>query len=144
MFSLKQRFANKPSGFTILDVVVVIIVIAFFSALIIPGLISGPSRARDATRKNDLRVIKSSLEEYYLSKGVYPSKLSELQEGATPYISTLPKDPKTKKEYIYITQGGNPPTSYYLQATLENKNDKDLKSLGSDPTKGTYQINSTN
>ena len=143
MFSLKQRFANRPSGFTILDVVVIIIVVGFFAVLIIPGLINGPSRARDATRKSDLRAIKTQLEAYYSEKGSYPTKLSELEAGATPFMKKVPKDPSTKKEYIYITQG-NTPGSFELQATLENKNDKDLKSLGSDPSKGVYIVTSSN
>ena len=143
MFSLRQKFANKPSGFTILDVVVIIIVVGFFAALIIPGLINGPSRARDATRKSDLRAIKTQLEAYYESNGSYPAKLADLEAGATPFMKKVPKDPSTKKDYIYITKG-NPPASFELEATLENKNDKDLKSLGSDPSKGLYIVTSTN
>ncbi len=143
MFSLKQRFSNKPSGFTILDVVVIIIVVGFFAILIIPGLINGPSRARDATRKSDLRAIKTQLESYYSEKGNYPAKLTELEAGATPFMKKVPTDPSTKKEYVYITQG-NPPASFEIQATLENKNDKDLKSLGSDPSKGVYVVSSSN
>jgi len=143
MFSLKQRFANRPSGFTILDVVVIIIVVGFFAVLIIPGLINGPSRARDATRKSDLRAIKTQLEAYYQEKGSYPAKLSDLEAGATPFMKKVPKDPSTKKEYVYVTKG-NPPASFEIQATLENKNDKDLKSLGSDPSKGIYIVTSSN
>jgi general secretion pathway protein G len=143
MFSLRQKITSKPSGFTILDVVVIIIVVGFFAILIIPGLINGPSRARDATRKSDLRAIKTQLESYYSEKGNYPAKLTELEAGATPFMKKVPTDPSTKKEYIYITQG-NPPGSFEIQATLENKNDKDLKSLGSDPSKGIYVVSSSN
>lgn len=135
---------NKNSlGFTILEVVVIIIVVAFFMALIIPGLINGPSRARDATRKSDLRLIKASLENFYNEKGSYPIKLVELEAGATPFIKKLPRDPKTGNEYIYTTFG-NPPSSFHLQAILENRNDPELKNGGSDPTKGALQINSSN
>ena len=64
-------FKNKKAGFSILEIVVVVVVIAFFAMLIIPGLISGPARARDATRKNDLRLIKSALENFYNQYGYY-------------------------------------------------------------------------
>src|SRR5437870_387282 len=90
-----KSFGQSKAGFTILEVVVVVIVIAFFEALIIPGLISGPSRARDAARKSDLRVIKAALENYYNEKGAYPATLAELEKGATPFIKQVPKDPKT-------------------------------------------------
>lgn len=137
------RLNKSFLGFTVLEVLVVVVVAAFFLALIIPGLINGPSRARDATRKSDLRAIKASLENFYNEKGSYPLKLSELEAGATPFIKKLPKDPKTGAEYVYVTFG-NPPNSFYLQATLENKNDPDLKNVGSDPAKGIYQVNSSN
>jgi type II secretion system protein G len=143
MFSLKQRFSTKPAGFTILDVVVVAIVVGFFAVLIVPGLVSGPSRARDSSRKSDLRVIKSSLENYYTEKGSYPATLAELESGAVPFIKKLPKDPKSGNDYIYVVSG-TPPSSFYLDAELENKNDKDLKTLGSDQAKGIYRVTSTN
>ena len=143
MWSIKTVLQKPKSGFTILEVVVVVIVIAFFAALIIPGLISGPSRARDAQRKSDLRVIKTSLENYYNEKGNYPASLAELEKGATPFIKQLPKDPKTHNDYTYIIYG-NPPNSFVLQATLENKNDPDLKNPGNNSSTGLYQVTSSN
>ena len=143
MVDLKSIFQKSKPGFTILEVVVVVIVIAFFAALIIPGLISGPSRARDATRKSDLRVIKAALENYYSEKGSYPTTLAELEKGATPFIKQVPKDPKTHADYVYVVYG-NPPNSFSLQATLENKNDADLKSSGGNTSTGVYQVTSAN
>lgn len=136
-------FKTKRAGFSILEIFVVIVVIAFFAMLIIPGLISGPARARDATRKSDLRLIKSSLENYFNQNGTYPTNLAELEKGATPFIKKVPKDPKTGKDYVYITTG-NPPSQYSLQATLENKGDKDLKIKGNDPSTGLYIVLSSN
>ena len=140
---LNSFFKSKKAGFSILEIVVVIVVIAFFAMLIIPGLISGPSRARDATRKKDLKVIQSSLESYYGENGNYPANLADLEKGATPFIKKVPADPKTGAAYVYVTTG-NPPSSYVLQATLENKNDKDLKTTGSDPAQGIFKIFSFN
>jgi len=143
MINISQLFKSKKSGFSILEIVVVIVVIAFFAMLIIPGLISGPARARDATRKNDLRLIKSALENYYNQYSRYPNKLSDLEAGAPPFIKKVPKDPKTGKDYVYVLGGSNGAT-FVLQATLENKNDKDLKSRNNDPSTGLYVIPSTN
>ena len=140
---LDSIFKNKRAGFSILEIVVVIVVVAFFAMLIIPGLISGPARARDATRKNDLRLIKSALENYYNEAGTYPANLSDLEKGASPQIKKISKDPKTGKDYVYVTTG-NPPSTFMLKATLENKNDKDLKLKGSDPATGLYVVYSNN
>ena len=114
---------NNPA-FTVLEVVVVIVVAAFFLALIVPGLINGPSRARDATRKSDLRIIKASLENYYNEKGSYPTKLTELEAGATPFIKKLPKDPKTGAEYVYTKQGGKIKSSDELTDIWKKANEK--------------------
>lgn len=140
---LNTLFKSKKPGFSILEIVVVIVVIAFFAMLIIPGLISGPSRARDATRKKDLKVIQSSLESYFGENNSYPTNLTDLEKGGAAFIKKVPTDPKTGAAYVYITTG-NPPSSYVLEATLENKNDKDLKTTGSDPAKGLFKIFSFN
>lgn len=121
-----EALQSKRNGFTLLELVVVVVVVAILALLIIPNLLSGPARARDAQRKADLRNIKTSLESYYNDNGFYPNSLSQLEGGAVPYIKQVPTDPKTKQPYKY-TPIGNPPLEFTLQATLENKSDKDIK-----------------
>ncbi len=143
MINFYALLKSKKQGFSILEVVVVIVVIGFFAMLIIPGLISGPSRARDASRKSDLKLIGQALENYYHQADSYPTTLSKLEGGATPYIKKVPKDPKSGVDYIYITVG-TPPSSFTLDTTLENKNDKDLKNMGNDAGKALYRTSSIN
>ncbi|MBA3679451.1 type II secretion system protein GspG [Candidatus Saccharibacteria bacterium] len=126
-------------GFTLLELLIVIVIIGVLAIIIIPNLISGPARARDSQRKADLRSIKTALESYYNDQNSYPTTLEVLTQGAAPYIKTLPTDPKTKAAYIYIP-AGNPPNSYVLKATLENSSDKDIKS----GTTNVYEVSSTN
>ncbi len=143
MINFSSLLKSKNQGFSILEVVVVVVVIGFFAVLIIPGLISGPSRARDASRKSDLKLIGQALESYFNQAGLYPTTLSKLEEGAIPYIKKVPKDPKSGTDYVYITVG-TPPSSFTLNATLENKNDKDLKNMGNDAGKALYRVPSIN
>jgi len=117
---------RKPKGFTLLEVIVVIVVVGILSLILIPSLISGPVKARDSQRKADLRTLKTKLEDYYQDTGAYPASLSELMQGNPPYIKSVPVDPKTKKPYTYNpAPSGGPFTSYTLTAILENKNDKE-------------------
>ncbi|MBI2798536.1 prepilin-type N-terminal cleavage/methylation domain-containing protein [Candidatus Saccharibacteria bacterium] len=132
-------FRTKQSGFTLLELVIVIVVIGILAFLIVPQLLTGPARARDAQRKIDLRNIKTALENYYNEQGAYPTTLTALEGGSIPYIKTVPTDPKTRQNYTYIVTG-NPPSGFILQTNLENKTDPDIK-VG---TKNTYEITSSN
>jgi type IV pilus assembly protein PilA len=135
---LLSRLRDRQ-GFTLIELLIVIVIVGILAVLIIPSLISGPARARDSVRKADLRKIKASLESYYNDNNSYPADLVTLTKGNVPYLTSLPTDPKTHQNYVYITTG-NPPNTYILRATLENSNDKDIKP----GTTNTYEITSAN
>ncbi len=126
-------------GFTLIELLIVIVIVGILAVLIVPSLLSGPARARDSQRKSDLRKIKASLESYYNDNNAYPANLNVLTQGTVPYLTSLPTDPKTHQNYVYITVG-NPPNSYILRANLENGNDKDIKS----GTANVYEVTSAN
>jgi len=130
---------RSRQGFTLLELMIVVVIVGVLAIIIVPNLISGPTRARDSQRKADLQTIKNTLEGYYNDNNSYPVSLEVLTQGNTPYSKGLPTDPKTKAAYIYIT-AGSPPNSYILKTELENNNDKDAKS----GTSRVYQLNSSN
>ncbi|HSH31780.1 MAG TPA: prepilin-type N-terminal cleavage/methylation domain-containing protein [Candidatus Saccharimonadales bacterium] len=134
------KLLKKQEGFTLLELLIVIVIIGILAVLIVPNLASGPQRARDGQRKSDLRNIKTALETYYNDKNSYPATTGDLTTGTSPYIKTVPTDPKGGAAYTYTPAGGPPATSYVLQATLENKGDKDIKSNTAD----TYEVTSAN
>ncbi len=131
---------REQKGFTLLELLLVIVIVSMLAFVLYPRLVAGPINARDADRKQDLSKIKNALERYYQENGSYPAQLVSLVEGATPYIKPpLPTDPKSKTQYRYSTSG-NPISSYVLQTNLENPKDKDIK-------KGTvdvYELQSAN
>lgn len=140
---MKQRARNtftKQKGFTLLELLLVIVVVSLLAFVLYPRLVAGPINARDADRKQDLARIQNALERYYQENGSYPASLNTLVEGATPYLKPpLPTDPKTKVIYTY-TPGGNPSTTYVLRTNLENPKDKDIKK----GTIDTYEVQSAN
>lgn len=131
---------SKQRGFTIVELLVVIVVIAILVALTLPNLFGLQRRARDDTRKNDLKNVQQAAETYFNDKNNYPADLSAL---SPQYINAVPSDPKSGA-YTYTpapagcaTTGGTPCTSYTLSATLENENDPAAVS-------GVYTVNSVN
>lgn len=149
-----RKLLQKEDGFTLLELLIVIVIIGILAVLIIPNLVSGPQRARDAQRKSDLRNIKTSLETYYNDNNSYPTAGgvsctpsastclgTVLTTGTTPYMKVVPADPKASQNYAYLPTPGSCAagacTSYTLTTTLENT--KDSQAVG-----GVYTVNSAN
>ncbi|MEO5499105.1 MAG: prepilin-type N-terminal cleavage/methylation domain-containing protein, partial [Candidatus Saccharimonadales bacterium] len=69
MVSLKQR----QSGFTIVELLIVIVIIGILATLVIVTFSGVQQRARDSERKTDINAIAGQLEAAYAKNGVYPT-----------------------------------------------------------------------
>lgn len=74
MISLK----SKQSGFTIVELLIVIVVIGILATLVIVTFSGVQQKARDTKRETDVKALASQLEVYYANNGSYPA-LAELQ-----------------------------------------------------------------
>ncbi|MEO7617886.1 MAG: prepilin-type N-terminal cleavage/methylation domain-containing protein [Candidatus Saccharibacteria bacterium] len=128
--------SKKEQGFTLLELLIVIVIIGILALLIIPNISSAPKKARDTQRKTDLRAAQKALEEYYVSNQAYPTvasptdittALTSLSTGSAPPLKTIPVDPKNVSPYTYLYTSTDGQT-YTLTACLEN---------GADSTTGT-------
>ncbi len=106
-------------GFTLLEIIVVVAIIAILAAYIAPKVAGRVDDARISKAKSDIRVLESSLELYKLDNFVYPSseqgldslvnkpsglELRNWRDGG--YIKKLNKDP-WGNEYRYLYPGSN-------------------------------------
>lgn len=127
------------SGFTLVELLVVVSLIGVLSTLVIANLNSARERARDAERKSDLRNIQTALRLYYNDAGRYPAGTSTMtacgtgtspsacsygsvwDRSGTTYMNILPKDPLSPtQDYVYTYIDDD---NYVLRSCLENKSD---------------------
>jgi type II secretion system protein G len=118
-----KNIIKKEGGFTLLELLIVIVIIGILALLIIPNITSAPKKARDTQRKTDVRAIQKGLEEYFVSNNVYPAALTDLTAGTTPIMKTIPTDPKNASPFTYDYAPANTNTTYTLNACLENAGD---------------------
>ena len=64
---------QKSRGFTLIELVVVISILAILSGVLVPRVSSHLKAARDARRLADIKTVRSAIEQYYLDKGSYPA-----------------------------------------------------------------------
>jgi general secretion pathway protein G len=153
----KSKKHSKKSGFTMIELLVVIVILGILSVIGLGSFSASQQKARDSRRKTDLRTIGDALEVYYNDKGGYPSSASGLilgcgaaaQETCTPggiwensdnsttYMVQIPTDPSGGM-YYYISDG----TYYQIYARLENDRDRDVPTdVNGDPTYYTSPAN---
>jgi len=89
-----SRLTAHDSGFTLLELLVVMTIIGILAAIAVPALRDSPKRAREATLRGDLFTFRSVIDQYKGDKGNYPPDLQTLVKDG--YIRKIALDPMTK------------------------------------------------
>lgn len=128
---------NSSRGFTLIEVMVVLVILGILATLVVPKIMGRPDEARIIAAKQDINSIGQALKLYRLDNQSYPTTDQGLQALVTKptappappnwktggYLDRLPKDP-WGNEYKYISPG------------VKNTNDMDIISLGADGAPG--------
>lgn len=90
----------KRAGFTLVELVVVMAVIALLSSLAMPRYFGSMEKTREAVLRENLALTRQALDKYYGDNGKYPESLEQLVSGK--YLRGLPRDPITDSSSSWI------------------------------------------
>ena len=116
--TLVRRLRVKETGFTLIEVLVVIVILGILAALVVPRVLERPDEARVIAAKSDIAAILAALKLYRLDNQRYPTSEQGLealisrptQPPAPPnwkpngYLERMPKDP-WGRPYQYLNPG---------------------------------------
>jgi len=116
----KNALSRRQRGFTLIEIMVVVAIIAILGATVVPLIMDRPNEARVVRANNDIATLGAALDLYKLDNFTYPTTdqglmaLVEKPSGDPEpanwkdggYIKKLPKDP-WGREYLYDAENNN-------------------------------------
>ena len=126
---------RERAGFTLIEIMVVIVILGLLAALVVPKLIGRTEEAKKTQARVQIRNVQQALELFKLDNGFFPTTDQGLEAlvrmpdaGRTPknyrkggYLDRVPKDP-WGNAYVYVCPGDH--------------GDYDISSYGADGTQG--------
>ncbi len=91
-------------GFTLIEVLVVVVILGILAAIIVPNIMDKPAAAKITKAKADVRAIESAMNMYKLDNHVYPSTDEGIEALVPEYLPRIPKDP-WDQPYQYLNPG---------------------------------------
>ena len=111
-----KNYKRKQAGFTLIEIMVVVVILAILGAAVVPKLIGNVDEANITRAKHDITTLESLLDQYRLKNSTYPSDEQGLEalvskpsgspepRNWSKLLKELPKDP-WGEDYIYEVDG---------------------------------------
>lgn len=88
------------NGFTLIELLVTMTIIALLLSIVTPRFFHSVTKAEEAVLKQDLALMRESLDKYHADTGAYPDTLDDLV--SRKYLRKLPVDPITQSSTTWI------------------------------------------
>ena len=120
MYMSTKKMVKDSRGFTLIELMVVIVILGILAGLIVPRIMGGPEEAKQLKAKLTIESLETSLRLYKLDNGAYPTTeqglnalvtapdtgnaLNSYREGGYIEKGKLPQDP-WGNDFIYLSPG---------------------------------------
>jgi general secretion pathway protein G len=92
---------RKKSGFTLIELMVVLAIIATLLTIAVPRYFSSLEKSREAVLQQNLALLRETLDKYYGDMGKYPDALDQLV--SSKYLRSVPVDPMTDSSATWVS-----------------------------------------
>ncbi|NLJ61924.1 MAG: type II secretion system major pseudopilin GspG [Alcaligenaceae bacterium] len=131
--------SQSQRGFSLIEIMVVIVIMGIMAALVVPNLLNRPDQARAIAAKQDILAISQALKLYRLDNGRYPTTEQGLDALRTkPTIPPVPHNWQPYLDRLPMDPWGNP--YHYLNPGVHVE--VDVFSFGADGVAGGEGVNS--
>ena len=79
-----RMLRKKNRGFTLIEMLIVIVVIAILALIVIPRLLGAGRKAKEATLKGNLHQLRNSIQQFEADMGDYPAALTQIVATTAP------------------------------------------------------------
>jgi general secretion pathway protein G len=92
---IRHESPRSDNGFTLIELMIVMVVIGILAAIAIPSYTRNIRAAQEAVLKEDLHTMRTAIDSYTVDKGKAPQSLDDLVQSG--YLKVMPVDPITKR-----------------------------------------------
>ena len=96
-----MRIKRSLGGFTLIELLVVLAIIGTLITIALPKYLHSVERSREAVLRQDLRVMRTAIDQFLADTGRYPATLDDLVKSR--YLRGLPEDPVTRSAATWIS-----------------------------------------
>jgi general secretion pathway protein G len=112
----------RRKGFTLIELLVVLTIMATLLSIVAPRYTESVGRAKEATLKTNLRILRESIDKYRADTGKLPDALTKLVDAR--YIQAVPVDPITDRNDTWLIvphPDGSTPGVYDVHSAAEGE-----------------------